>query len=325
MEYEEALISSLLIDPESVKQIDGFKSEYIQNYNFKKIFVAFVKVLKQGKIPDLILMKEYLDEDTQMLACELMANDVIPFNIREYAEKIIEEYKIKILELLGKDLTNGLDVVNKINEVKEISLKQKHKEKELKNNYIWNTEGLNLKFPIIKRNKATMIYGDSYSGKTTFCFDMAVKNGNIGHKILFVSLEMETSDIYFDIARRYSGITIEEERDKKIPESKQFAFNNKIKYLKEQTNLFIEGAIIGNDLTFSQIEKIIDKYNDIDLIFIDNFDLIRSERNETEMDRNANVSKRIVNFTRTRKIPIIVIHHIRKIIKETTQCVVARK
>jgi replicative DNA helicase len=167
-------------------------------------------------------------------------------------------------------------------------------------------------FAIIKRATFTILAAKRGSGKTTFAFDMACKNALLGHKVLFVSLEMEKHLIKEDFARRRAGITIPEERDYKIPEMKQLAFEEKIKEIDSIENLYFSGVQRGSDISWDGIKILISEYKDLDLIIIDNLDLIDKNEGEEENDKQKRIMKNIMNYTTDQQVPLILIHHYRK-------------
>ena len=150
------------------------------------------------------------------------------------------------------------------------------------------------------------------SGKTTFAFDMAQKNALIGHKVLFISLEMEEKEIKESLARKKAGITIQEERDYNIPEKKQKIYERKLQDITEMDRLYFRGIRRGGSLKWEDLLKVIYEFKDLDLIFIDNLDLIEAELGEHELDRQKRIVKRIMAFTADKQVPIVLIHHYRK-------------
>jgi replicative DNA helicase len=107
------------------------------------------------------------------------------------------------------------------------------------------------------------------SGKTTFVFFMAMKNAEMGHKVLFISLEMEPEDILDDFGRRYSGITVKEQWTQTVPDYKQDACEFKKDKIRNTPNLFLEGVRRGGGITWEMILEIIKKHPDVEMIFID--------------------------------------------------------
>ena len=141
---------------------------------------------------------------------------------------------------------------------------------------------------------------------------MACKNALIGHKVLYISLEMEKEEIIADFARRHAGWTINEEYHYVVPSHKQDKFKDKLEDFKSIKNLYFEGVRRGDQITWDIVLKIIGKYEDLDLIVIDNLDLIEADSREQEWDKQKRVTKSMMNFTSAKKIPIILIHHQRK-------------
>ena len=81
-------------------------------------------------------------------------------------------------------------------QIEEVSKPEVKKDYKLR--YTWGTRELDVSFAIIKRGNFIVIASKSNSGKTTYVFDMACKNALLGHKVLFLSLEMDTKDIKED-------------------------------------------------------------------------------------------------------------------------------
>ena len=178
--------------------------------------------------------------------------------------------------------------------------------------YTWGTLGMDKTFAIIKRGNFIIVGAKQSQGKTTYTFDMACKNAMLGHKVLYLSLEMEGNDIKSDFARKYAGITVEEEYNYQVPEQKQIAYERKIKEIESIDRLIFKGMRRGDSLTWESIANIIKGYDDLDLIFLDNLDLIDGNRGENDVERQKNITKRIMNFTTEYKVPLILIHHHRK-------------
>jgi hypothetical protein len=183
---------------------------------------------------------------------------------------------------------------------------------EYKLRYTWGTRGLDTRFAIIKRGNFIVFGAKSSSGKTTFAFDMAIKNAVLGHQVLFISLEMDEKEVKDAVARRSAKITIEEELDYKIPESKQKYFEQKLAEIASIKNLHFEGVRRGGGLKWEELLDIIYKYDELDLIIIDNLDMIGGNKGEQELEKQKRIVKQIMGFTSEKKVPLIMIHHYRK-------------
>lgn len=173
-------------------------------------------------------------------------------NIPEVADWVREHEQQKVVE-----------------QIKNIDTKPVKKDYKLR--YTWGTRELDIAFPIIKRGSFTVFGAKRNSGKTTFTFDMACKNAEKGHKVLYLSLEMGETELKENIARKYAGITIAEELDYEIPKHKQIAFEKKIKEIESVENLYFRSIRRGGAISWETIESLI---GDEDLVFIDNLDLI---------------------------------------------------
>ena len=216
---------------------------------------------------------------------------------------ICKEYNLDFKELIKKE--NVKKQIEKIETIKEPILKTKKR-------YTWGTRNLDTSLAIIKPGNFIVVAAKSGSGKTTFVFDMAIKNAYLGHKVLFLSLEMDEEDILDDFGRKHAGITIEEELDYKIPDFKQKAYENKKTTIRQNSNLIIKGIRRNGDIQWETIEEIIKQTENITMVFIDNLDLIGSKDKESDLDRQKRIIKNILNFTSETKLPLVLIHHYRK-------------
>ena len=104
--------------------------------------------------------------------------------------------------------------------------------------YTYGTNYLDKVMTPIQRNHYNLFVGETGHGKTAFCFYMALKNAELGHKVLFLSLEMTTDAICIRSAREKVGITKELWREKdKIPAYQQKIFMEEKKRLETRPNL----------------------------------------------------------------------------------------
>jgi archaellum biogenesis ATPase FlaH len=181
--------------------------------------------------------------------------------------------------------------------------------------FTWGTQNLNYNFSIIRETNFIVIGAKRSSGKTLFSFHMAKANALKGHKVLYLSLEMETSDILDDIGRKFSGMPLKDEYEQDISEEKMKLYRKKIQEIQSIENLNIVGIRRETEPTWEKIKELLDKHN-VDIMFIDNLDCIKLEKEQNENLRQAKVTRAMMSYTSERKIPIILIHHYRKSGKE---------
>lgn len=184
--------------------------------------------------------------------------------------------------------------------------------RDYKLRYTWGTPTLDDSFAIIKRGHFIIIAAKRSSGKTTYSFDMACKNARLGHKVLYISLEMGEEEIKENVARKYAGITIPEERNYNIPECKELAFDKKIEEIDSIKNLYLRGVRHSSTVDLESLWRMTGEYKELDLIFIDNLDLIYGESREDDLERQKRVTYSIMSGAERLQIPIVLIHHYRK-------------
>ena len=178
--------------------------------------------------------------------------------------------------------------------------------------YTWGTPTLDKTFALIKEWTYTVIVWETGDGKTTFAYHQAIQNAKLGHKVLYISLEMETIEILDNIARNFAGITIEEEFNKTISEWKIWAYEKKIEELNNIKNLTTVWVRKWKDVTILTIKEIIAKQKKVDLVYLDNLDLISTNNSDDENTRQRKISKEIMWLTSDLKIPVVLLHHYRK-------------
>ena len=151
----------------------------------------------------------------------------------------LTEYEVKNIfqSIASKEKSNKTERWYKQELIDNLIVKNNSKER-----YTWGTRNLDISFSIIKRGNFIVLGAKSGSGKTTFAFDMAQKNALLGHKVLFLSLEMDEKEVKESIARKRAGWTIQEEYDETIPQSKQEIFDNKLKEIESIENLYFRGV-----------------------------------------------------------------------------------
>lgn len=178
------------------------------------------------------------------------------------------------------------------------------------NPFTWGTEELDKKISPIEKNHYVVFAGETSSGKSAYCFDMAVKNAKLGHKILYLTLEMSTDGVYTRIAREYAGITKELWRNKKLISDGQLtAYKRKKKELQDMDNLILIG--MTDNPSIEKIHEVIKKVKP-DLTYIDNFDKIEVDKKLHEVRGQTEVSSKILAICEKTPTPIVVIHHLKK-------------
>ena len=212
-------------------------------------------------------------------------------------------------------IVKEFDLKKKVEEKKIEKKLQPPKKREQKKYYTWGTENLTDKFAPIRRNHYVVVVGETWGGKSAWTFDMAMKNAKMGHRVLYLSLEMETDDILDGIAKSFSGITIREELHG-VPDFKKKVYEKKMAELKTVPNFIPLGIRRGEEVDWKSLEKIIEQQGELDLIFVDNLDLISGDENENEYLRQRKISKAIMSFTSDKQIPVVLLHHFRKKQKE---------
>lgn len=176
--------------------------------------------------------------------------------------------------------------------------------------FTWGTNESDRKISPIQEHHFNIFSGETGSGKTAYTFFMACENAKLGNKVLFISLEMGTEEIYTRAARQHACITKYQWRDKSFTDNQRQIYMDKKKQLKDLDNLTMYGMPKEIPSTMENIEKII-KQAKPDLVFLDNFDLVMASEG-TKLEKEEIIAKTLMDLSTQSKTPIIVLHHFNK-------------
>lgn len=182
--------------------------------------------------------------------------------------------------------------------------------KPLKSHYSWGTKELAESIAPIKRVTYAIVGGAPGTGKTPFCVNLALENVKLGHRVLYLSLEMTTGEIFDFLSRKHSGITIPEEIYRNVPEEKKQLYLKRKNNLENMENFVLKGIQGGVNVTWDCLVKLME--GEWDLIIIDNFNLIQKEDGVHQIDHEKNLSKNLLAYTAQKQTPIVIVHHYSK-------------
>lgn len=174
----------------------------------------------------------------------------------------------------------------------------------------WGTPLLTKNFAPIKRGTYCIIGAGYGVGKTTFCMNMALKNVAKGHKVLYLSLEMSTDEIFDYLGRKAASITIEEEINFDIPSEKTKRYQERIAELESLESFVLKGVVGGTNIDFETLEELMK--GDWDMIFVDNFNLIQKDVRTQQLDHEGQLSSRLLAYASQNQVALIVVHHYSK-------------
>lgn len=176
--------------------------------------------------------------------------------------------------------------------------------------FTWGTPSLDEFIPCLERTHFVVLAASGGAGKTAYTVDLGLKNQELGHKVLFLSLEMTQDDIETRLAQQMAKIRMSEWRARasggisKEKEEKYFKIKEEFKTKK---NFKIMG-LQDRELTADAILKIIAEYNP-DLAIVDNFGEIALAEGKHQLQHEHEVMKAFHTFCETYRIPVIMLHH----------------
>lgn len=180
--------------------------------------------------------------------------------------------------------------------------------------FTWGTHVLDTKISPMSNDSFVIFAGETGVGKTAWAFDMAEKNAKEGHKVLFLSLEMNTNSILTRIAREYARITKEQWRVKStITDHQRERYKHRKEELKNNKNLIPLGFSGPTHPTIDNIRGLVEKIKP-DIVFVDNFDLITKETSSamSETGSESRLALKLLKICKDMPVPMVLLHHLNK-------------
>lgn len=176
--------------------------------------------------------------------------------------------------------------------------------------FTWGTPSLDEFIPCLEKTHFVVLAASGGAGKTAYTVDIGLKNQELGHKVLFLSLEMTQDDIETRLAQQMARIRMSEWRSRaqggisKEKEEKYFQIKEE---LKNKPNFKILG-LHDKPMTAPDIMRLIAEEKP-DLAVIDNFGEIELEPGINQLQHDHKVMKAFHRFCGDYRIPVIMLHH----------------
>lgn len=228
---------------------------------------------------------------------------ILGVNNTEAYKWICEEYNITMHEAKRKNF--------------KVKDRVEKKEKKEFVPFTWGTDVLDDRFSPLKKSQSIIVAAGTGMGKTTYCFHVAKRNAEMGHNVLYLTLEMTEFEIKERMAREFAGITIREDRLEKYDPHKKVKYERKMEELDSYKNLKITG-FPGGDRTIEDVLAYSEALGDWDLIFLDNLgNMVPHAKQGSETEKENYISEYIKNYVKEKEVPIILVHHTNKTQNET--------
>jgi replicative DNA helicase len=329
---EAALLGSFLLEPTIIKNFKKIKAEDFAVEAHSHIFTAMMEMDSNDEAIDLTLLATKLQEKKLLedvggpeYLAELMNETPLATHAFQYSQAVKHRSLLRELKVVGQKMGevegSAPEILEQLRDLmggikEKISYWDPEKQVvdvdpiDQENTILtWGTDELDKTISPIEPHYFIVLTGESGSGKTAYTFDLAIKNSRIG-KVLFISLEMGSSEIITRIAMNHAGISKEQWRDKrKISEAQRNVYKTKRAELTSLGQLHTVGL---NDASIEGICQTILKHKPV-LAIVDNMDLIdKDKQGREQLEHEAMVSKKFMNFTNRYKIPVMLVHHLKK-------------
>jgi len=268
----------------------------------------------QGKLGDRQYIGTTSHEPFEGNKITIVANILSKTN-KESRQWIIDNYGLKNIETVEKEM-KVRERADEIREEYEKERKRIDEEADFRNPehqpLTWGNKHMDKTFEAIQAEKHLVLVGPTGGGKSSFAFDVAFKNAQLGFNILFLSLEMGTRELYKNKSLDYAGITVEEDRLKNWDDFKNKKVLDRYNKLKNQAGFKLMGISADDRLTADVLwDVILGEDKKPDLVVIDNLDLINIEGVD-EIQRVEMVSKLFFTNSAKYNIPTLMLHHYNK-------------
>lgn len=176
--------------------------------------------------------------------------------------------------------------------------------------FTWGTPSLDDFIPCLEKTHFVVLAASGGAGKTAYTVDIGLKNQALGHKVLFLSLEMTQDDIETRLAQQMAKIRMSEWRSRaeggisKEKEEKYFKIKEE---LRNKPNFKILG-LHDKPMTAPDIMRLIAEEKP-DMAIIDNFGEIELEPGVNQLQHEHKVMKAFHRFCGDYRIPVIMLHH----------------
>ena len=312
LEAEEALVSCLISDPESVENVYGMLSpEMFESSILGKMFYEYRKAFDEKKKLTMIelhqiMANDFKDYEISDAFGRCVKADAFPFQIRNFAEVIVKHYKASCISaMLSRTEINEADVDKQIEKmIRELQLLQdgensdaqtvaeitgrfkdkfgKEKEKPLVEFYISDIDEM---VGGLAGGDVCICAARPAVGKSAFAAQLAETMANKGMKVGYYNLEMTSENMYLRFCAAKSGIDIPRiRRALKFNEDEQQRYDKANEELLKQTNLYISsGAKRVSEIRADQRKM------KFDVLFVDYLQLVISD-NTYQGNRQAEVS-----------------------------------
>ena len=308
---EEMLISCLI---QNEKNDCKLKPYMFSVWKYKLLFELMVKMqewtaeILMGQLDWIIEISEF---------AELMIASPTSSHLKYYEKIVYEAWQLRAYITISDEIMkNAYNYNIELSEknIKRFSkimpYKEDEAELEYKKPFTWGTRELDKTISPIEQHHMLVLAGFTGCWKTVYTFDMAIKNAELWHKVLYISLEMNTEAIIKRTARDYAGIKKYDWRNRgddliNLDTVKKWAYFRKIKELNN-IKWFIPIGL--NNPEIENILKEIDNHKP-DLVFIDNIWEIKTG---WDLKDEINISQKVQNYSKYNNVPILLLHHFKK-------------
>lgn len=320
-DLQKKIIGVVLLDLDHLSKV--FRRLNIDDFTgiYKNIIKKLVKLKENNNKFEV----ELFDLKEQEILMECLEKQYTSINLNIYIEnyydairkeKLINafkniDYKVSTYEDIKNKIVNTIEQNNTTFESKKISMKEAFNEFYKETEDIQNNKNIDLGFDKLNQicsfdeGDVVLIAGNTGLGKTAFGIEMCLRSATQGHKILFVSLEMATSQLLTRMIANIARIninTLKKRNRKYLTDEEWGRIGMAHSKLLEHIDIFDTS---NTDINYIVSEiKEMNKSKNYDYIMIDYLQLMKAE-GKSRYEIITNVSLRVKKLARELKKTVV--------------------
>ena len=352
-ESEIAVLGAMMLSKKAIEKAEQIlTTDSFYHEKHRLIFEAILQMKKKGIAVDLVTLSNYLSEVNNLkkvggrATIAKINKEVATYsNVEQYSLIVSEkEFRRELIGFGGDIINSAYDESNDI--LSEVSKVEsgifKISEKRISKNYLDVRRAATQTYHYLKKVKERAEAGvtgissglidlDKYTGgfqdsdlviiaarpsmgKTALSLSLAWKMAHRGVKVAFFSLEMASNQLILRLISQIAQVNLQKIRTAKTTNDEDQKIIDALGLLTDTTMFFDDSAMLEITELQSKCRKLKAEH-DIDIIFVDYLQLVRSSGADTREREIAEVSMRLKATAKELDIPVIALAQLNRAVE----------
>ena len=344
-DIETAVLGALVLDANALDRIPDITAEMFSNYDYKQIFNAILKLQKDNKKVDMLMIADYLGERvaTHVIA-ELTMKVVNAANIEFHAAVLFEQYcKRELITACQTEMQKAFEPEADIFELQQrlISkleqLNPKHKKifqdfETIANNNLVKLKELQAKGSNItgldtgysRLNRLTSGWQNSDliilaarpgTGKTAFALNIVTNLALKGYKTAFFSLEMNASQLVDRVISKITDVPANRLKSARVDSSEWV----KLETTNYSLPIYIDDTAGLNIAEFKAKARRMKKEQGIDFIVVDYLQLMTTYLKGNRDTQIGDISRGLKLIAKELNVPVLALSQLNRAVETSNR------